>query len=49
VKPPPQTTWVLIGIPTVRFGEINELVERIAAVEGTIVETTANDAATEAR
>jgi len=44
VKSPPKTTWVLIGIPTVQFGSINQLVEQIAAVPGTIVETSANDA-----
>jgi len=44
IKPPPKTTWVLIGIPTVRYGEIAEAVEGIAAVAGTIVESTSNDA-----
>jgi hypothetical protein len=36
-------TWVLIGIPTTQFGDINEAVERIAGLESTIVEMTAND------
>lgn len=45
-QPPPKTTWVLIGIETVRFGAINELVERIATIPGVIMETTANDANT---
>lgn len=40
---PPKMTWVLIGIPTVAFGEINEAVERIAAMPSVIVETTVND------
>jgi hypothetical protein len=33
-------TWVLVGIPTVRFGEIAALVEKIAGREDTQVETT---------
>jgi len=42
-RPPPKMTWVLIGIPTVRFGSISSDVEKIAAVSGSIVETTSND------
>lgn len=42
VKEPPRMSWVLLGIPTVRFGEIAQDVERLAAVV-TICETTAND------
>ncbi len=38
VTPPPVMAWVLIGIPTVRFGEIAADIERIAAVEGTVCE-----------
>jgi hypothetical protein len=37
-KDAPEMTWVMIGIPTVRFGDINELVEKIAAVEECVVE-----------
>ena len=37
---PPAMSWVLIGIPTVKFGEINEAIERIAARADTMVETT---------
>lgn len=33
-------TWVLIGIPTVRFGEISERVEEIAGLSEVICETT---------
>ncbi|HUX03270.1 MAG TPA: hypothetical protein VMY35_20090 [Phycisphaerae bacterium] len=33
VKPPAQT-WVLIGIPTLQFYEVNDLVERLSAVQG---------------
>ena len=36
----PAMTWVLVGIPTVRFGDINKHVERIARVEGVLLETT---------
>lgn len=43
IMAPPKMTWVLIGIPTVEFGEINEAVERIAGIETAIVEITAND------
>jgi hypothetical protein len=43
IKEPPKMAWALIGIPVVRFGEIAELIEQIAAVPGTTVETTAND------
>lgn len=39
-RPPPVMTWVLIGIPTVRFGEISEHVEAIAAGDDVICETT---------
>lgn len=42
-KPPPVMTWVLIGIPTVRFGEVAEQVEGMAAIDGIVVETTSND------
>lgn len=38
--PPPPLTWVLLGIPTPRFGEIAEDVERLAKVDGIICETT---------
>jgi hypothetical protein len=43
VKAPPKMAWVLVGIPLVRFSEINSDIERIAGLEGTIVETTVND------
>ena len=42
---PPAMTWVLIGIPTVRFAEINALVEKAARLPDTQVETTFGDAA----
>jgi hypothetical protein len=43
VQPPPPRTWVLIGVPTVRFGEISSQIEKIAKVDGFIVETTSNN------
>jgi ParB-like chromosome segregation protein Spo0J len=42
-QPPPVMTWVLIGIPTVRFGEIAEQVERLATVPGVTLETSSNN------
>lgn len=38
----PAMSWVLLGIPTVRFGEISADVERLAKVV-TVCETTSND------
>jgi ParB-like chromosome segregation protein Spo0J len=43
IQEPPKMTWVLIGIPTIEFGNINETVEQIAKLPTTIVEVTAND------
>jgi ParB-like chromosome segregation protein Spo0J len=43
VQPPPPMTWVLIGIPTVRFGQINEAVEQIALLPDIICEVAANN------
>lgn len=43
IMAPPKMTWVLIGIPTTQFGDINEAVELISSLESTIVEMTAND------
>jgi len=43
-RPPPQMSWALVGIPTVRFGEIAALVEQLALVPGILLETTSNDA-----
>lgn len=40
---PPAMAWVLLGIPTTRFGEVSETVETLAAIEGAICETTVND------
>lgn len=42
-QPPPKMTWALVGIPTVEFGTIAQLIEKIAAVPSAIVETTVSD------
>ena len=42
-RAPPRMTWVLVGIPTVRFGEIAETVESLAEVEDIVLETASND------
>lgn len=38
----PSMTWVLIGIPTVRFGEVAHVVEAVTTVPDVICEVTAN-------
>lgn len=43
VRPPPAMTWVLLGIPIVRFGEVAAAVESLAGIDGIICEMTAND------
>lgn len=40
VTEPPEMTWILIGIPTVRYGEVNAAVEALSGVPGALVETT---------
>jgi len=42
-KPPPAMSWVLVGIPTVRYGEIASVVDGLSSIEDIILETTAND------
>jgi hypothetical protein len=42
VLDPPVMSWVLIGIPTVRFAEVAADVERIAQLPDVICETTSN-------
>jgi hypothetical protein len=44
VKPPPRMAWVLVGIPVVRYGEIQSAMEQIASVPDVTVLSTANDA-----
>jgi hypothetical protein len=43
VKPPPKMAWVLVGIPVVRFGEIQSAMEQIASVPEVTMMSTAND------
>jgi hypothetical protein len=43
-KSPPTMTWVLVGIPTVRFAAIAKHVEAIAKIKDAVVESTVNDA-----
>lgn len=43
VKPPPKMTWILIGIPTVKYGNIAERIESLATEQEAIIEMTAND------
>lgn len=41
---PPRMAWVLVGIPLVQFGDIAADIEKLSAIPGAIIETTANDA-----
>ena len=41
---PPKMSWVLIGIPTVEFGGIQSLVDKIAAHPNVLIETVVTDA-----
>lgn len=43
IKTPPKMTWVLIGVPTIKFGMIANKIEAITNMEETIVEITTND------
>lgn len=43
LKPPPTMAWVLIGVPVVRFGDIQPALDRIAAVPDVTLLSTAND------
>ncbi|WP_298860553.1 ParB N-terminal domain-containing protein [uncultured Gimesia sp.] len=43
VKPPPKMSWVLVGIPTVHFALISEMIEQMADMDSTIVETSVSD------
>jgi ParB-like chromosome segregation protein Spo0J len=42
-RPPPKMSWVLIGIPTVRFGRLGETLTKIGRMKGVVLETTVND------
>ncbi|MFH1110188.1 MAG: ParB N-terminal domain-containing protein [Planctomycetota bacterium] len=43
VKPYPKTSWTLIGIPFRRHAEVAESIERMAAIEGAVVEVSYSD------
>jgi hypothetical protein len=40
---PPAISWVLIGIPTVRFCEISSDIEKLSLIDEIVIETTVND------
>lgn len=42
INPPPKMAWVLVGIPVVRYGEIQKYVEEIAAVQDITLLSTVN-------
>ena len=42
-QPPPKMAWALIGIPTVRYGEIASSIETIAKIDGVRIETVVNN------
>lgn len=42
-KPAPRMVWVLIGVPTVRYGEFDATIRAIGETEGVICETTVAD------
>lgn len=44
-KAPPAMAWVLIGIPTIRFGELADMLERATRIPGIHCETTVSGAA----
>jgi hypothetical protein len=41
---PPAWTWVLLGIETIRFGEISKALDSIKDVKGLLLKTTVSDA-----
>lgn len=43
VRPPPKMSWALVGIETVRFGEIAEHLDALGLVDGIFIETSVND------
>lgn len=44
IHPFPATTWALVGIPTQRYYEIADYIEKIAAIPGIFAEVVANEA-----
>lgn len=43
MRPPPEMAWVLVGLPVVRYGELQGAIDAIAAVDGVTLLTTCND------
>jgi len=43
IQEPPRMAWVLVGVPIGEWGKVSGLAEAAALIEGSIVETTAND------
>lgn len=43
IKPPPPMTWVLVGLPTTRYGEISQTVEQLAEIPEIVVELASNE------
>ncbi len=43
VKPPPTMAWVLVGVPVVRFGDIQMALDQIAGIPDVTLLSTAND------
>jgi hypothetical protein len=42
-KPPPKMAWVVVGVPVVRYGEVQAAIEALSALPGVHVMSTAND------
>lgn len=42
-RKPPAMTWCLIGLPTIRWGEVALLIEELSTVQDVVMEMTAND------
>lgn len=42
-SPPPRRSWVLIGIPLVRFGEIQGYIDSMSLLDDVVVQTTVTD------
>jgi len=43
VKAPPKMCWVLIGIPLVKYGDVADVMDKLAAIPEVIMESTFND------
>jgi hypothetical protein len=44
ITTPPVMSWILVGIPTIRFGEIAEVVEKLTSVDDIFCEIVVGDA-----